>query len=272
MKTKEIRDDELESMFNIDIDKKAVSNGWSEERKKGYAAGYNTAKKRMESIIKQIIKEKDEEHIELCRMFPYNLISDILEGEGNDDHGEEDISTFSPYLIRKTMNETLTEREFRILELRYSDGMTLQKAADEFELSRDRIRQIEIKAIRKLSHPARISRMKAVAYTDYIRLLKENEDLKKELKKLKNMPIRTEDSEETEQKLKMTILDLSLSVRSYNSLKRAGVNTVGDIVELFKSGEILKCRNLGIKSIQEVRDVLHNDLDIEVTMPKGIVL
>ncbi|MDR0530690.1 MAG: DNA-directed RNA polymerase subunit alpha [Oscillospiraceae bacterium] len=54
-----------------------------------------------------------------------------------------------------------------------------------------------------------------------------------------------------EKVLEMTIDDLDLSVRSYNCLKRAGINTVEDLIT--KSGEdMMKVRNLGRKSLDEV--------------------
>ncbi len=51
--------------------------------------------------------------------------------------------------------------------------------------------------------------------------------------------------------LEMTIEDLDLSVRSFNCLKRAGINTVEDLIQ--KSEEdMMKVRNLGRKSLEEV--------------------
>ncbi len=51
--------------------------------------------------------------------------------------------------------------------------------------------------------------------------------------------------------LDMTIEELDLSVRAFNCLKRAGINTVGELVE--KSVEdMMKVRNLGKKSLEEV--------------------
>jgi DNA-directed RNA polymerase subunit alpha len=54
-----------------------------------------------------------------------------------------------------------------------------------------------------------------------------------------------------EKVLEMTIEELDLSVRSFNCLKRAGINTVEDL--LSKSEEdMMKVRNLGRKSLEEV--------------------
>ena len=49
----------------------------------------------------------------------------------------------------------------------------------------------------------------------------------------------------------MTIEELDLSVRSYNCLKRAGINTVQNLTEKTEA-EMLKVRNLGRKSFDEV--------------------
>lgn len=54
-----------------------------------------------------------------------------------------------------------------------------------------------------------------------------------------------------ERNLKMSIEDLNLSIRSYNCLKRAGIDTVKDITQKSKA-DMFKVRNLGLKSLEEV--------------------
>ena len=59
------------------------------------------------------------------------------------------------------------------------------------------------------------------------------------------------DDDGKEKVLEMTIEELDLSVRSFNCLKRAGINTVEDLIG--KSEEdMMKVRNLGRKSLDEV--------------------
>ena len=61
-----------------------------------------------------------------------------------------------------------------------------------------------------------------------------------------------EKSAETQDKvLEMTIEELDLSVRSFNCLKRAGINTVADLVNTTEE-DMMKVRNLGRKSYEEV--------------------
>lgn len=57
--------------------------------------------------------------------------------------------------------------------------------------------------------------------------------------------------------LNMTIDDLELSVRSYNCLKRAGINTVEDLTSKTED-DMMKVRNLGRKSLDEVIEKLHS--------------
>ena len=71
-----------------------------------------------------------------------------------------------------------------------------------------------------------------------------------EEKEIKYVPVENT-SGKTEKTLDMNIEDLDLSVRSYNCLKRASVNTVGDLVEKTED-EMMKVRNLGRKSLEEV--------------------
>ncbi len=55
--------------------------------------------------------------------------------------------------------------------------------------------------------------------------------------------------------LEMTIEDLDLSVRAYNCLKRAGINTVSELVQRNQE-DMMKVRNLGKKSLEEVEQKL----------------
>ena len=60
-----------------------------------------------------------------------------------------------------------------------------------------------------------------------------------------------------EKVLEMTIEELDLSVRSFNCLKRAGINTVEDLISKSEE-EMMKVRNLGRKSLEEVIANLHS--------------
>ena len=60
-----------------------------------------------------------------------------------------------------------------------------------------------------------------------------------------------------EKVLEMTIEELDMSVRSFNCLKRAGIDTVEDLINRTES-DMIKVRNLGKKSLEEVIQKLHS--------------
>ena len=102
-----------------------------------------------------------------------------------------------------------------------------------------------------------ISAKKAVSYA--AKILIERLQLFAELSDDINPSDLSETKEESrkDKVLEMTIEDLELSVRSFNCLKRAGINTVEDLVN--KSPEdMMKVRNLGKKSFDEVKAKLQS--------------
>ena len=73
----------------------------------------------------------------------------------------------SKQLLKEQIDEvlsSLTHREQRVLVLRFGleDGRsrTLEEVGQEFNVTRERIRQIEAKALRKLRHPSRSRKLK----------------------------------------------------------------------------------------------------------------
>ena len=74
----------------------------------------------------------------------------------------------------------------------------------------------------------------------------------------KNKEILVERPEVKKEKvLEMTIEELDLSVRSFNCLKRAGIDTVEDLIDRTEE-DMMKVRNLGRKSLEEVIQKLNS--------------
>ena len=112
--------------------------------------------------------------IQKMSLEPVSLATPI--GEEDDSHlGDfiEDEGAMSPddyasnELLKDELNEVLlelTDREEKVLRLRFGldDGRTrtLEEVGKEFNVTRERIRQIEAKALRKLKHPSRSKRLK----------------------------------------------------------------------------------------------------------------
>jgi len=121
----------------------------------------------------EIPTEKVREIIKVAQL-PISLESPI--GEENDSHlGDfiEDRNAVPPpesasrQLLKEQIDDvlgTLTPREQRVLQLRFGleDGRsrTLEEVGKDFNVTRERIRQIEAKALRKLRHPSRSRRLK----------------------------------------------------------------------------------------------------------------
>jgi RNA polymerase primary sigma factor len=104
---------------------------------------------------------------------PISLQSPVGDGEGaNFGDFIEDKTTESPSvmtsfsLLRDKLSEvlsSLTERERKVLELRFGLGdsysRTLEEVGKQFRVTRERIRQIEAKALRKMRHPTRMRQL-----------------------------------------------------------------------------------------------------------------
>ena len=103
-------------------------------------------------------------------------------GDDDDSHlGDfiEDMQTLAPddsaqYTslrdVTKDVLDSLTPREAKVLRMRFGIEMntdhTLEEVGKQFDVTRERIRQIEAKALRKLRHPSRSEKLKSVLETD----------------------------------------------------------------------------------------------------------
>lgn len=166
----------------------------------------------------------------------------------------------------------LTEREEKVLALRYMYGQTPVEVGKQFGVTRERIRQVEAKALRKMRRhaSAKILKLGMEKYiedwVDSIRMQAETdaetriEDFKRNW--VEEHPDGHEaDADELlarethERNLRMTIEELDLSVRAYNCMRRACINSVDDLLTLAKEKGIdgfMTIRNLGRKSMEEV--------------------
>jgi RNA polymerase primary sigma factor len=139
-------------------------------------------------LVQEFGREPSSDEIGKAMEFTSDKVREVLKisqepvsletpiGEEEDSHlGDfiEDRSTLAPSdaasyrLLKEQVQDvlnTLTERERRVLQLRFGleDGRsrTLEGVGREFGVTRERIRQIEAKALRKLRHPSRSKRLK----------------------------------------------------------------------------------------------------------------
>lgn len=167
-----------------------------------------------------------------------------------------------PSDAEKTLNYIilqLKDQEQTAIKLYYFDEMTLEEAGKELNVTRDRVRQIIAKALRKLRNPTRSNilrdglekRENMIAAKARI----EKETTEKYLREYKEK-LESEQKEKQQNPtiwLEEKIEELDLSIRSYNCLRRAGIYTIKEI--FVKTNEELRCiRNLGRKSVDEIKE------------------
>ena len=128
-----------------------------------------------EEIADEMDLDPDKvEEIKKIAQEPVSLETPIGEEEDSylgdfveDENSPEPSAAASKMLLQEQLDEvmdSLTDREKRVLELRFGieDGRsrTLEEVGKEFGVTRERIRQIEAKALRKLRHPSRSKMLK----------------------------------------------------------------------------------------------------------------
>ncbi|MDF2537336.1 MAG: polymerase, sigma 70 subunit, RpoD family [Herbinix sp.] len=140
------------------------------------------------NLLQDLGREPTEQELAEALNIPIEKVREILKvsadpisldtpiGEEDDSHlgdfirddtvmGPEEAASYSILKDQITrLLETLTDREQRVLSLRFGlkDGRsrTLEEVGKEFNVTRERIRQIEAKALRKLRHPSRSKMLK----------------------------------------------------------------------------------------------------------------
>lgn len=191
--------------------------------------------------------------------YPLNLIYAVFE-----DAAEEiaeradtisDINASIEYVLY-----TLSDRERKILKNRFVDLLTLEQTGNIFGVTRDRIRQIEAKAIRKLRHPSRAKYFKygVSGIIENIRMDYYNKfsELEGKLIELCKLNVKTADEVIQDHELRRkyaptSIEHMDLSVRSYNCLKRVGIGTLQQLAQL-SYDDLIRIRNLGRRSVDEI--------------------
>lgn len=170
--------------------------------------------------------------------YPDNLLYDIFGGDWEYPR-PADFDGSLEYVLH-----LLTERERRILGFRYKEGLTYEEIGKRECVTRERIRQINAKALRKLHHPGRLGYLK---YGVSGVIARETESARKAA--LASLP--KPDIPESD----IPLEELDLSLRSYNCLKRAGINSLRELSEMTYD-QLCNVRNFGKKSAKEISCML----------------
>lgn len=249
-----------------------------------YGASRNSLKNTVDGKPKKVKMEVRQEMRDACE----DVIKRLTGQYGTDNSGDYEYPRnlmfaigFDPVEMMKYPTDgidyvlsTLTEREQKVIQLRFVDGLSLKDTGKAFNVTQERIRQVEAKALRKLRHPVRADIIKeglaAVKAKEEAkgRLARATEELnaeiekvRKETKLLQEIMATGRPKAEAEAVIRehknwnVDIENMDLSVRAYNCLKRAGFNKVCDLVGMTRE-KFMKVRNLGRKSMEEVIDKL----------------
>lgn len=142
----------------------------------------------------------------------------------------------------------LNDRERETVEMRFRDGLTLKECGEKLGVTRERVRQIQLMALRKIRESGS---MLSLGINEYERR-KAEEDIAQ-----KN---RLQEIDQQIQNGKITPIEiLDFSVRSYTALRKSGITSVDHLVykltELGESGFLAWClslRGVGVASANEI--------------------
>lgn len=157
----------------------------------------------------------------------------------------------------------LTEREAKIVKQRYQQGMTYESIGMAHGVTRERVRQIDAKALRKLRHPSRWRYIQygITAVVESVHEVAFQEGYQKGYQFGCLQGYKTAVADVKANKVNylehgdLTLEDLELSVRSHNCMYRAGVKCAMDIIDMGYH-KLIRVRNFGKKSYDEIIEKL----------------
>lgn len=220
-------------------------------------------------IIDSQAKKPKKHHYDKPSKFPYpnNLIAAIRDTDPHELN--EEYFSMDQLMGISVALSSLTEQEETMIILRYKHGATLDQIGNFYGLTNERARQLIHQALRKLRHPARY-RLIDQGLRRYI----ENEAEKRSELKVSNLlhleyfrgyhdgidaaTISDDDKKKliNEKLLQTALSDLDISIRTFNTLSRANVKTLGDLLAYDSVDTIYKIRNMGHKSAVEIAKLL----------------
>lgn len=201
-------------------------------------------------------KEKKYNYDTIPYSWQENFIKDVYKSS--------DISLIDFDRAYEYVLSTLSDKEQKIIRLRYEEELTLEEIGEEMNICRERARQILARTVRRLNVKDRkIVFDKGVDYIEAVKELRDYErqynDRINEVRKVKaqtdaiknklNKGISEEDINIANKPIKID--EIGLSVRSYNCLRRSGIIYLNDLSG-YKNEDFYKIRNLGRKSVDEI--------------------
>ena len=218
-----------------------------------------------EKAYYQLLSDLRLDEREACseEVYPFNLLY-CLHPDGFSEGFPSDIRGTVEYVLC-TM---LTPRECAAVRLRFQDRKRFCEIGDAIGVKEKRAKQIIASAMRRLRHPirSRLLRIGMEAYRAEFGEAKYQEGFTKALKEARRLVFDMNNVEPCLIKctqpaarssiakfgLNDSIDNLDFSVRVWNSLRHAEINTIGELLAVPDAASLLKIRNLGRKCVKEI--------------------
>ncbi len=221
--------------------------------------------------------------------YPKNLIAALTDAIPHKYKGYDTTDwEISERGLVRMLDEKLSEREWDVLLMHWRDGKTYKEIGSKYGVTRERVRQVENKALHKLLLPSNLIGYAFIPVATYFNLQHSIERMQERMQELAELAFsfsndfsatyaaycsnldtnNTSDNNSNEDKsdppfntndlIKSQKIEyLGLSARPYNCIKRAGYKTIGDILQADKQ-DFYRIRNLGEKSANEVIGKIHS--------------
>lgn len=220
---------------------------------------------------------------DIMTMYPENLLNVIFgetDGRLRSCPAKGGYAADMDGMLAYLLETVLTERERTVIKLRFEDSKTYEQTGKVFHVSRERARQVEHKALRKLTakkHYLTLGMNGLIQRQVTEKVAQERKRIFDDAAHFIAVAIAEEKASQYlnatkeghtigyAEKMKRPIEELKLSTRPFNCLKRAGINTVGDIMQKGLYG-VATVHTLGRKSLMEI---VHKLAEWGLTLEKG---
>ena len=172
-----------------------------------------------------------------------------LDPEGRSEEKYDYVFSVNPERFIREMERILPQKEIDILYLLWKEKQTLRSIGERYHISRERIRQINMKSMRKLLAPAVKARYRTVTLHEYRKLESQYKEIERNYQD--SLRAKEGDPSATVNFSTRGINELDVSTRTYNCLLSAGYENLGDLSGV-RTSTILNIRNMGVKSLQEL--------------------
>lgn len=183
--------------------------------------------------------------------YPFNLLTAMNEVNPNISNAHSSLPQDFMGSLYYMLMERLTDKERAVIDMRFRRLKTLQETAESLDItSKERARQIEAKALRKLSHK-RTANLIIFGVRSLTSMAAARVKQAQDKKSVKEIAQRFSSPYE------IPIEELGMSNYITGCLKRRDVNTSGDLIRFETVDELREIRGLGEKNSRIVMDVIH---------------